>query len=337
MTEPLRLSYSAISDFQRCPRYFAYRRIMGARPVGAGDRPLAFGTAFHAGQQVWWAGRSDDDPAVRLQAARVAFAEAARELRLEDQILGDILLTGYAARWADQGYMFHAEPIVEEKVIVPVLGPHGPDPDLEVTAVFDVVAYDEHGTTAVVEHKTTRSALDDGSKYWARTDPNLQVSLYYIVAHDAGRSVGRFVWDAVRAPEYRMHQATPPEHREFRKRDDRWGRKGDPLPGTRLAAETPDEFANRVQDLVLSDPGAFYARRDLVRTPDALDRARADLWAVGRAMLHARDADLYPRSPQACDMFGAQNRCEFAPVCWGGESIENPRLYTLRARDPFEK
>lgn len=335
----LRLSYSAISEFQLCQRKFYLNRVAGYRPVGPEPRPLAFGNAFHAGQQAWWAGRHNDDPGARLAAAQAAFAQSAElsGLNLADQILGGLLLTGYGAIYADQGLMFHAQPVVEERVVAPVLNPQGrPDPDLEVVAVFDAVCYDEAGRTVVIEHKTTKSLLDDGSRYWERTDPNMQVSLYYIVAGDLGRTVGRFVWDAVRAPEYTLHTATPPEKREFYKRSGTWGKVGDPKPGTRLSDESPDEFAENIRNAIFADPGAFFVRRDLTRTPDELERTRSDLWTVGQQMLRARDTGQYPRNPQSCNAFNTP--CAFQPVCWRGESVENPRLYTIRPpRDPFEK
>lgn len=331
----LRLSYSSITEFQACPRKWFYNRLSGYKPLVGEARPLGFGNAFHAGQQAWWLGRHDDDAAARLGAAQAAFLERGRELSPEDQALGQILLTGYAARYADQGLMFHAEPIVEQRVWVPVQGPDGPAADMELVAVFDVVTYDLEGNTVVLEHKTTTSTLDDGSRFWGRFDLNLQVNLYYIIASDLGRTVGRFVLDAVRAPEMHRELATPPEQREFYKRDGKYGKVGDPRPGTRLADQTPDEFAAMVTDTVLGNPGAFYARRDLSPSPAELERTRADLYTVGRSMVHAVENDLYPRNLQSCYMFNRP--CPYLPVCNGETSIENPRLYQVRPRPEFEK
>jgi hypothetical protein len=330
----INISYSSISDFLRCPRYYFYRRVAKYVPVGAEGRATAFGNAFHSAQAVWWNGRHDDDPVVRLNAARDEWMNKSGALSVEDQILGEILLTGYAVKWEDSGLMFHMEPIVEERVHAPLLGPSGdPVEGLQVVAVFDVVAYDLDGNVVLIDHKTTTSQLDEGSSYWQRADLSLQVGMYYVAASDVGRTAGRFIWDAVRAPEYKMKRATPPEELQYYKRKGKFGNLGDLKPGQRLSDESPEEFAEFVTNLVLSNPESYYARHDQYQTPDQLDMVRADLYQVGMQIKIAHEGEYFPRNRGLSSCFAFNRPCPYLPVCNGETSITDTRLYQVRTRD----
>lgn len=278
-----------------------------------------------------WQGERED-PA-RLRSAIEAWNGAALEGRLgyEDSLLGQVLLIGYSLRYDDMRLFFQGAPLVEQRVVGPVLDLAGnPDPDLEVTAVFDIVAYDQEGNTVVVEHKTTKSPIDPGAAYWPRLDLNLQASLYYVVASDHGRSVNHILWDVVKAPELKKLNATPIDKREFYVKSGKWGEAGDPKPGTRLVDETAEQFATRVQELILSNPGAFYARQPVHRSEDEQARTRADLWMVGRQMVHAVENDCYPRNFDGCHKFNRE--CPYLPVCTGQADITDERMYQIRKR-----
>ena len=337
MTELINISYSSISDFLRCPRYYYFNRVARYQPVGVEGRPTAFGNAFHSAQAVWWNGRFDDDPKVRLQAARDEWTRASGKLSLEDQVLGEILLTGYAVKWEDSSLMFHMEPVVEERVQAPLLGPSGsPVEGVQAVAVFDVVAYDQDGSVVILDHKTTTSHLDLGSTYWQRADLSLQVGMYYVLASDTGRTAGRFIWDAVRAPELSLKQATPPEKLERYVRGGKYGKAGDLKPGMRLSDESPEEFAEFVTNQVLSNPDAFYARQEMTRTPDQLDMVRADMYQTAMLIKTAHENEYFPRNLGLSSCFAFNRPCPYLPVCNGETSITDTRLYQLRKRDPSE-
>lgn len=340
----MRINYTAISDFQRCNRYYAYRHLERRVRLGYAGRALSFGRAGHKGQEALWGWTGDPDDPGRLQAALGAFGAAAAEesLSFEDTILGQILLIGYSARWDDLRLSYHMAPLVERKVTVPVLKPNGdPATDLEVTAVFDVIAYDLDGQTVPVEHKFTSTPIDPGAAYWGRLDLNLQASLYWIVATDAGRQVGHVLWDAIRAPQMKRYEATPLDKRELYKRatrrsDGSTAAVGDPKPGVRLDDETADQFTNRVMEKVSSEPAMYFGRQPLYRDESELDRVRADLWQVGRAMQTAVDEGNFPRNLDSCETIKRMRGgidCDYLPVCRGEADIEDERLYTIRVRE----
>jgi hypothetical protein len=325
----LRLSHSSIQDFLRCSRRWYLSWIERISAVGESARPLDFGTAFHKGQESWWTGSGDQNE--RLAAAIEAFGAAAGPLGWEDRVLGPELLTGYAAYYGDDELRVMSVPIAERKVILPVLDPDGnADPDLEYTVVFDVVGYDRDGRTVLVEHKTTASGIDTAT-FWRRFETSLQLPLQTLAAIDCGRAPSKLVLDAVRAPKLSRHGATPIEKRQFRQRDDKWGRKGDPLPNTRLRDETREEFADRVRSGLLDAPEQYFARREYSFDDHSLSMARFDLWSVGRQMLDVvRREGATPRNPDGCEKYGGI--CGFEPACWRGESLSDPKLYQLRVK-----
>ena len=341
----VRISYSGLSDWARCNRYYYYRHILRTVRLGPAGRPLGFGRAGHKGQEALWSWAGDPDDPGRLQAAVTAFETAAEEegLSFDDRILGQVLLIGYAARWDDLRLNYHMAPLVERKVVVPVLDPTGnPDPDMELVAVFDVVAYDLEGNTVPVEHKFTASPIEPGAAYWGRLDMNLQASIYWIVATDAGRQVGEILWDAIRAPQLTRWEATPSDKREFYKRatkraDGTVAQPGDPKPGVRLEPESVEAFTERVMGKVLGAPAEFYGRQPLYRSDDELDRVRADVWQTGKQIQRAAEDGTYPRNLDACNKFNMP--CPYLPVCKGEVEITDERIYQVRLReekaDPF--
>ncbi len=330
----LQLSYSSISEFQACPRKWYYNRVERRTRRGNHDRALGFGTAFHKAQEALW---GSDDPE-KLKLALTAFRTSADEEQLgfEDRVLGEVLLIGYSIRWDDFKLTHQMLPIVEERAVVPVLDPSGnPDPDLDLVIVLDVRCLDEEGQTIPVEHKTTQSPIDEGAPYWQRMDQSQQVSLYYLALSDNGHQVGHVLLDAVRAPKLDRLLATPVERRQFYVKNGVWGKAGDPKPGTRLVEETPDEFAARVQELILSAPNTYYARHKLYRDELELSRVRADLWQTGQLMKRAVDAGLFPRNfPDAC--FKYNRECPYLPVCKGEVEINDERVYRIRPRERDE-
>lgn len=335
----MRISYSAISDWQRCPRYYAYRHVLKRVRLGSSGRALGFGRAGHKGQEALWGWDGDPADPGRLQAAVDAFLTAADEEKLsfEDRMLGQVLLIGYAARWDDLRLSYHMAPLVERRVTTPVLRPSGtPADDLEIVAVFDVVAYDTDGSTVPVEHKFTSSDISPGAAYWSRLDLNLQASIYWLVASDAGREPRVILWDAIRAPETKRLLATPRDKREFYKRatkraDGSMAAVGDPKPGVRLVDETADELTQRMMDRVLANPLDYYGRGEVYRSEDELARVRADLWQVGRQMQQSVDGEYFPRNLDGCHKYGTV--CPYLPVCKGEVTIDDDRVYTIRERE----
>ncbi len=327
-TSKLRVSHSSIVDFLRCQRRWYLKWVARIDSVTEDvPRPLDFGRAFHAGQEAWWTAEGTD--AGRLRAAHFAFAKYADGLSWEDRVMGTELLRGYAAYYANDELRFHNVPTAEQKVILPVLDPDGnPDPDLEYTVVFDVVGYAPDASTVLVEHKTTKSDLY-GVSFWRRFERSLQLPLQWMAASDCGRTPAKLIIDAVKAPQLKRAQVTPPENREFYKVSYKGARPGDPKPNTRLKAETREEFEERISSMILDNPEGFFARQEYFFDARALEMARLDLWSVARSMLQvARSGGYSPRNADGCSKYGGT--CEYEPACWSGADLTDSKLFTIR-------
>jgi hypothetical protein len=287
------------------------------------------GRAFHSGLEAWWT--VDGSPGERLIAAHQNFAAQAADLSWEDRVLGPELLTGYAAMYGSDELRFHAVPIAERKVILPVLHPESgePDADLTYTVVFDTLGYDAEGRTVLVEHKGTASDIST-QKFWRRFDTSLQLPLQVLAAIDSGREPHKLVLDAVRTPVMHRMRATPIEKREFYVRDSKWGKSGDAKPGTRTRDESREEFEERVRESLLDDPNKFYLRRDYFFDEYSLRMARLDLWDIGQQMLGVAQRMSAARNPDGCEKYNSM--CGFEGACWRGESLADTQLYTVRTK-----
>lgn len=332
--EILSVSFSAVSDFMSCPRKWYYKYCLRRSAAGETPRPLAFGTAFHEALAVYWG--SSGDLGDRFQAALAKWDGVKAALSWEDQIIGGILLQGYAATWGevDKEYWTHTTPIAERKIKVPLRDPDDQaDPDMVLTIMMDSSAHAFDGGNVVIEHKTTTSDLE-GEDYWCRAAASLQTDAYFIGSCEGGRHPRKLIWDAVRAPNLRRRKATPQELRKYYVRGEKAGQIYD---NQRESDETHEEFAARFMEEVLSSPHKYYQRREFTRTDDELYDARCDLWAYGRLMLTARGnhangvTPAAPRNLNACNQY-PNNPCEFVPVCRGGADIENELLYKIKVR-----
>lgn len=325
----VRLSHSSIQSFLRCPRLWYLQYILGISPIGARSRPLEMGDAIHQALEVWWTGEGSTQD--RLDAAVAAFNQAATELSFEDRTQGPVLLQGYAAQYSDDELRYQGLPLAEQKLELPVLDPDGNvDPRMVLVAKMDVVGYDELGNTVLVEHKSTASDINT-STFWNRFSNSLQLPLYWIAATDCYRRPTKLIVDVVRAPIMHRAKATPIEKRKFRKRDDQYGKAGEPLPGTRLRDETTAEFAARAAEAVLENPFGYFTRREYTFTGCQIAEARADVWAVGNLMLEviAREG-ASARNSDGCEKYG--ELCGFHAACYGGADLADTRLYQVRTK-----
>lgn len=324
----IRLSHSAIAAFLRCPRSWYLDYVAGIRPVGDRPRPLDFGNAFHAGLEGWWTAAGGT--VERLADAHARFKAQSEHLSFADRVLGPELLTGYAVTYGDDELRAHSIPLGECKLEVPVLNPDGqPEPGMILVAKLDEIGFTIDGETVLVEHKTTTSNLHSAS-FWGRFDHSLQVPIYFLAAHDVGRTIDRAIVDVVRAPKLSRLSATPVGKREFYKRVSGTAQPGDPKPGTRLRDETPEEFALRVREMLLDDPGKFYARKEYVMSAQQLTEARLDIWGVGKLMQAMVAAEAAPRNSDGCERFNSL--CGYHGYCFGSDDIHDEKLYSVRVR-----
>ena len=187
----VRVSFSSISSFLRCPRAHACRYILKEQPT---FRPvvLAFGTAVHEALAFFYAAHRDNLPEPSIQDLKDSFEEAwQRELRHEIPVLLDEGQTEESLLAQGQAMLavFHEEAPRPHRVIAveapfaveiydPATGEILPE---RLAGYFDAVIQDETSRVHVVEHKTA-------ARKWSedRLANDLQITAYDFAAQELG-------------------------------------------------------------------------------------------------------------------------------------------------------
>lgn len=323
MKYKLRLSHSAMDKFLTCPKKYYFSNVAGIEPVD--QTKFTFGRVMHKFLEVYW--DKNTEFTTRLADGLAALQKSAKKnkLSIEEEIVAQVLACGYHARW--EHTQAHGE--TEVRRIVPVVGTDGQiDEQLELKAIFDQELPEPH---ILYEHKTTRTAdISVNSRYMDRVRRSTQLDIYFIVADDSGSPLNCILWDVIRIPKMQRRRATPPSQREFYKRDGKYGKKGDPKPGTFLADETLEEFRDRVYREVATDPEAYFQVKQMFPNKRAQEVTRYDIWSTGQLMLEAHKNNAFPRNRNSCNLFN--QKCEYYPVCFESVDPKRSELYVIRNR-----
>lgn len=306
------LTASRVKSYRRCPRLHHLRYDLGIRPVESAA-PLRFGTLVHEALAAWWDGPRDS----ALERAQALLASA-HEVDPYDLVRAQVLLAGYDARWRDSPLVAEC---VEREFKIPFTNPEsGRDSrTYELAGKVDAIVRDTAtGEVWVLEHKTTSADMSPGSPYWLALRLDTQVSVYLRGAVALGYDVRGCIYDVLGKPALRPGLATPPESRKYTK-------DGKLYANQREVDETPDEFAGRLANAVMTEPDRYYLRGSVLRLEDEASEAAWELWQLARAMREGELAMRHPRNPDACFQWGRP--CEYFGVCTGTESIEDPTRF----------
>lgn len=320
----LRLSHSAIEAFLNCPRSYYLKNVANVEAV---DRTqFSFGSTFHAFLEEYWS--SDGSPETRPTRAIEALRSKAslEKLSADDLVVAEQLAIGYCAAW--DATLAKGE--TEKRVVVGVLNPQGEvDESMQLKSIFDLELSEPR---VLYEHKTTKQAVGPDSAYWDRVRTSQQLDIYFIAGEDddIAEKIQFVVWDLVVVPKLKRRYATPLHKREFYARNCKYGKKGDPKPGTYLTAETVEEFSARVATEIQSNPAYYYQSHQLYPNKNQLEATRYDIWATGKLIQNAFEHEAWPRNRNGCRTWG--RRCEFYPVCFENVNAERSELYTISNR-----
>lgn len=215
------------------------------------------------------------------------------------------------------------------------------------------------GEVWIMEHKTTTKDVTPGAMYWLRLRIDGQVTCYFEGAASLGHEVAGCLYNVLRKPQIKPRRATPEENKKFTKGKgckecggSAGGKKGI-MRGSGLAEastaahpveciacdgigwkeaprlhanlrdedETVEEFAERIRELIVADPDAWYQHGDVRRLAEELDEYRADAWITAKSIREAQLTGGHARNPDACDRY---NRlCEYFDVCCSGANIDD--------------
>jgi hypothetical protein len=189
--------------------------------------------------------------------------------------------------------------------------------DVEVPGVHTFVA------EGIVTHNTSSETIDGGSDYWKRLRLDAQVSDYFVGARALGFDVAGCLYDVIGKPKVAPFEATPPEKRQYTKKDGRL------YAGQREADETIEEFAARLRGHVAENFDRYFRRGKVVRLAEEERDAALDTWQIAREIREAQLADRYPRNPESCVRWG--QTCEFFSVCTREADLNDRTLFRTAA------
>lgn len=307
----LKVSHSSLQCFKFCPLKYKLSRI-DLIDSAESSMAIKWGNAWHRAQEQWWASAG-------LEATLGVWdLEAAASGLTQDQIItGRVLLIAYDSLYTPDA----GDVSIEQAFEVPIVGPDGePCQDMLLRGAIDI-----RTPSMIMDHKTRGGKITP--TYIKELNQEPQAEIYLLAARDLGHEPEYAIWDVVRRPSIRRGLKTPEADCEFYVRDGKYGKKGDPKPGTRLQDETWQEFGQRVADMVADSPDEYLRRVRLYKTEEDLDARRYDIWAQARLMQSAIEHRAFPRNEQSCSKFGG---CEYIPVCWQGVDPAQSELYTIR-------
>lgn len=317
------LSNSEIACFRRCAREYAFRYVMRRRPRRSSEA-LRFGTFFHIGLNTWWSTKGDaaDKLAAAVDAIRARADANPEDADPFELVKAEELLLGYTARWGDDVYeTLGVEVAFEMPLVNPDTG--AASRTFRVAGKIDLIARRANGAVVFGEHKTTSNDITPGSDYWRRVsalDP--QVSTYDAAMRSLGYDPKECLYDVVRKVDKRPYKATPEESRRYTKagRLDSRQHEND---------ETPEEFRLRVREDISEKPEKYFARGPIVRLEKDEAEHAADVWHTAWFIRESRNAERFPRSPNACERF--HKLCDYFDVCSGVASIGDDARFRTAA------
>jgi CRISPR/Cas system-associated exonuclease Cas4 (RecB family) len=310
-SSPLALSPNGIKTWQTCPRKYYWRYCYGIQGVQAPSDDIKFGTAFHAALE--------HNHAKPMATWSVREAVAGLDADLGALVSGAV--AAYGVRWAEEPLQYTHK---EYELRTPLRNPR-----VRLLAILDGIATTSRGELVVVDHKTSGKDVSAGSWFGEKLQVNTQASAYIWAARSNGFPVSHGVWDAIKRPSMRRRiEDVPPEHYL---KSGKWGNAGDLKPGTGVPAESPGEYAVRVKGTMLSAPGDYFARHEVIRLDDELADAIEGINEVADQIIYAWNANAFPQNDAACG-FAPQYKCEYFDLCAGAASPEDTTLYQIRSK-----
>jgi len=286
------LSNSRMSCFRSCPRKHQLRYEIGIAPDEE-ELALRVGTAFHAALEAADLGLDPEKAITDLGT-----------LDAHDTAMVSAMFTVHQERWTGDTLQVVA---TELQFQLPIVNPDtGSASRLwDIAGKIDRIYRLPDGRLAVQDYKTTSEDIAPGSDYWLRMSLDQQMSIYVLAARTLGYDVQTILYDATKRPMQRPYKATPPDKIKLKK-------DGTPYADTRLADETPEEFAARVAEAMRSDMGRYFVRHEIARTTNDLENTLAEVWSQQLSIREAQRSGRWFRNPSACVV---PYRCSYLPIC----------------------
>ena len=297
------ITHSSVACFQECRRKWDYRynkEIVPTEPQTA----LDFGTAIHAGLEIWFKynGIAKTDGALRITAVETGVGRGA-ELGLSSGDLCKVqaMLERYTEIYKEEAFEVVE---VESEFSVRLQNPRTNKYSRTFRyqgKVDGLVKLDN--AYYILEHKTTASIND---KYIDAIDLKAQIALYAMAMEREGYPIRGAIYDILEKPGIRMAPGETEEEFEARKAALLAKSKTGKTTAQRREAETPEAFLARCREKLTADSfRRVIVTLDFDRKREALD----NLWQTAQDM---RNAQIYPTTG-ACVAFGKV--CPYLDLC----------------------
>ncbi len=297
MADPTVESPSSMSCYLSCEEKYYFSSILKLRRKREADA-LRLGSAFHKGLAHYRAAmaRGSAPGEGKIEYEAIAHATAGYQDRPAWADPSDwaveceqvrILLSGHFWRYQNEPIRFEA---VEKQFSMPLVNPRTGRRSRRyiIGGQLDGIGVLEDGRLSVVENKTAGEDIGPDSDYWTRLRADHQISVYVLGARLRGYDVKTVTYDVTRKPTIRLKQT-----------------------------ETVEEYGERLLNDIAEHPEHYYARREIPRLEDELQRTREELWVIGQKLQHsARVGYVRNVSAMTCRW------CQYAKLCLSGVKVD---------------
>lgn len=316
----LTLTASSMACALRCPRRYWYDNILGLKEVNASEA-LRIGTAVHNGGEARAKGGDFE------RQYRAALTGGTLDEWMAARVFG--ILGAYDRTYGEVEDRDYSAMEPECEFVDPIDGSR----TFEQRGKVDGLAVLRDGRRVVWERKTTSDDVGGASDYWNRLKFNVQLLAYAGWVYHATGELPVCVYDVIRKPALKplanvaeldgdgLPIVLDANGNRCIKRDGTPKKTADTAKGERVAGhpETPDEYGSRILDAMGSDPGRYFARREVEITFDMLAEFRRERLGVCRMLLHfAAEARKSERPeyayPRACNPDNCRT-CAYSGFC----------------------
>lgn len=343
------LTASRMNSFLRCQRAHYYRYELGLQKDGPVDLPLRFGSAWARAMDARWKGYDVAD----CYAFAVDGANP-KDGGLDESVVATIwaLLQAYCEHWGEREKMgqVHSEVPFAYQICSINLDDGRISEEWNAEGKLDGLGQDHEKVPVIIESKTTRSAIDSGSRYWERLRFNVQLLQYVDAARKNGWDVREVIYDVVRKPAIRPHKKVYALDAEGNKiivnargrramlANGKYAKTANAKKGwtAKSAPETPEQFGERLLADVRERPEFYFQRRRVPILDSDLSTFHAMRMAIVNTIRFNRqcsNVEVWHRnvSQTTCDF------CQFAPFCLQNVRVnpEKPPVgYSIKPFNP---
>jgi hypothetical protein len=270
------------------------------------------------------------------------------EWEIERQILATSFI-GYLWYWQDDPYeVLMSEIEFKQAMMHPRVGLPLPTSEVVRAGRIDhIIRY--HGVVGNLERKSTGQSIAPDSDYWRRWSKDIQISMYALafrtmreqglenfgIELQEGDRFGNTIVDIWHKPTIKPAKLTQADTKKFIENGEYCGQefivstkdeivcvddwRAEVIPGKKGFAlrETPGMYAARLLADIQERPEFYFARREIPRTDDEIDRfvnTVYNLYQFGR--LIEKSGCWYENESSCRDPYP----CEFIPICYGAGS-----------------